>query len=202
MIRYFRIVKRKEIGDTHLSPMTYKKLKELNYGPEDWKDWSQEYANKVVGQGVPSENNPSTHRQSQTLPRITNARKQRDLIQSKIPKDVNGTYDYYTGKPVDFSGKRRYQFSFQTTSGEDKTSDRYLTDEQYDDIINSIFNDINSKPYVGVFAGCPEISFACKSFKTAVEYATKYNQYSIWNWKIGAEYIIDMYDSKYNKIKE
>lgn len=37
-----------EIEDDRLSPMTYVKLKELGYSSDDWEDWTQEYANKVV----------------------------------------------------------------------------------------------------------------------------------------------------------
>ena len=39
-----------EIKDDRLSPMTYKKLKELGYGREDWKNLTQEQANKIVQQ--------------------------------------------------------------------------------------------------------------------------------------------------------
>lgn len=34
--------------DERLSPMTYKKLKELGYSSDDWKNWSQEEANKKI----------------------------------------------------------------------------------------------------------------------------------------------------------
>ena len=41
--------------DDRLSPMTYKKLKELGYGHEQWKDLSQEEANKIVQKSESSE---------------------------------------------------------------------------------------------------------------------------------------------------
>jgi hypothetical protein len=34
--------------DDRLSPMTYKKLQEFGYGPDDWKDLTQEKANEIV----------------------------------------------------------------------------------------------------------------------------------------------------------
>ena len=39
-------------NDERLSPMTYKKLKELGYSSEDWHDWSQEHANEIVRRGI------------------------------------------------------------------------------------------------------------------------------------------------------
>lgn len=42
-----------ELNDDRLSPMTYKKLKELGYDHEKWKDLSQEQANKIVQQNKP-----------------------------------------------------------------------------------------------------------------------------------------------------
>jgi len=42
-----------DVEDDRLSPMTYKKLKELGYGHEQWKDLSQEEANKIVQTNSP-----------------------------------------------------------------------------------------------------------------------------------------------------
>lgn len=36
------------IEDEHLSPMTYKKLKEYGYNSNQWKNWTQEQANSVI----------------------------------------------------------------------------------------------------------------------------------------------------------
>lgn len=49
-----------ELNDDRLSPMTYSKLKEMGYTSEDWKDWDQEHANKVVAQGK-QENKKQAH---------------------------------------------------------------------------------------------------------------------------------------------
>lgn len=36
------------VEDERLSPMTYKKLKELGYSHETWKDLTQEKANQII----------------------------------------------------------------------------------------------------------------------------------------------------------
>lgn len=41
----------KELEDDRLSPMTYKKLKEMGYDSEKWKNLTQEQANKIVASG-------------------------------------------------------------------------------------------------------------------------------------------------------
>ena len=45
---------RSSLKDERLSPMTYKKLKELGYNSNTWKDLSQEEANKIVSAGKQS----------------------------------------------------------------------------------------------------------------------------------------------------
>ena len=64
------------VDDERLSPMTYKKLKELGYTHENWKDLSQEQANKIVQKAQSSEGSlvaetagsqtPQNTKQSQT----------------------------------------------------------------------------------------------------------------------------------------
>lgn len=58
-----------DIEDDRLSPMTYRKLKEMGYGHEDWKDLSQEQANKIVQQET---GNPET---SESVEKLKNLRK-------------------------------------------------------------------------------------------------------------------------------
>lgn len=41
----------KTMNDERLSPMTYKKLKELGYSSEDWQKWDQKQANEIVAKG-------------------------------------------------------------------------------------------------------------------------------------------------------
>ena len=50
----------KPIEDDRLSPMTYKKLKEMGYNSDKWKNLTQEEANKIVSEGKQSESTKST----------------------------------------------------------------------------------------------------------------------------------------------
>lgn len=43
-----------EVWDERLSPMTYKKLKEMGYTSEKWKNLTQEQANKIIHSDTPS----------------------------------------------------------------------------------------------------------------------------------------------------
>lgn len=47
----------KKLKDERLSPMTYKKLKELGVKPEQWKKWTQEEANKFIASRSKKEEN-------------------------------------------------------------------------------------------------------------------------------------------------
>lgn len=51
-MRYFKVKDNiiQEVTDVRLAPMTYKKLKEYGYSSDDWADWTQEQANKIVAQ--------------------------------------------------------------------------------------------------------------------------------------------------------
>lgn len=64
MKKYFRVrdSKLEEINDDRLSPMTYKKLKELGYGHEQWKNLTQEQANKIVEKNTESNDKPSSNK--------------------------------------------------------------------------------------------------------------------------------------------
>lgn len=53
------------INDDRLSPMTYKKLKELGYNSNDWKNWTQEQANAVVEKGENKKNKQTQTNQTQ-----------------------------------------------------------------------------------------------------------------------------------------
>ena len=56
-----------ELNDDRLSPMTYKKLKELGYGPNDWKNLTQEKANEIVASHAQGGTNGATKQaQAQT----------------------------------------------------------------------------------------------------------------------------------------
>lgn len=120
---------------------------------------------------------------------IKGARAIRDAAYKKIMDTVGGnctcTLD---GEQVNF--KSGYQVAFQTVTSEKKDSKLYLTDSEYDKLVNDLRNETGSEPFVGVF-GSPEISFRCRSMKQAMQIAKRYNQLSVWDW--GAE------DEKENK---
>ena len=54
--------------DERLSPMTYKKLKEKGYSQEDWKNLTQEQANKIVQEGQESTSKTSNSAQQVAQP--------------------------------------------------------------------------------------------------------------------------------------
>lgn len=78
-----------------------------------------------------------------------------------------------------------WQVSFQTTNGEGfnkRSKDgKFVSDEDYDRIVDELSEETHSKPYLGVFGDIPEISFRCKTYKQAMEIAKRFNQVSIAN---------------------
>ena len=75
-----------ELNDDRLSPMTYSKLKEMGYTSEDWKDWDQEHANKVVAEGIQSstQNKESESENSQTSATETTAKPTNKQISEQL----------------------------------------------------------------------------------------------------------------------
>lgn len=130
---------------------------------------------------------------------IKGARQLRDDVCKKILNDIgeDGTYTL-DGKPVSF--KSGYQVSFQTTGGEDKNSPTYMSDDEYDRLVDEMRKATGSEPFLGIF-GEPEISFRCSSMKQAQELAIKYNQHSVYNWKSGSLWINPTLDKSTNNIR-
>ena len=56
----------KEIRDERLSPMTYRKLKEYGYNHNQWKNLSQEQANKIVAQHEQKNKNTQSKKSENT----------------------------------------------------------------------------------------------------------------------------------------
>lgn len=115
-----------------------------------------------------------------------------------------GTYDYATGKPKDYSNG--YSVSFHQNEPDDKgnwKSDygRY-SESEYDDNAKQLVEETNGELNIGYFSGTPEVSVWVKDFRTAVKMAKKYNQNSIWNWKKGKVWINPDYDPKKNPMKQ
>ena len=77
-----------------------------------------------------------------------------------------------------------YEFStgYQVTFSQ--IGDAY-TDDEYEFLV-AMFREMSSDGavYAGKFGGYPEISFHFSNRDLAVKLAKKFNQYSVWNWKI------------------
>ena len=127
-------------------------------------------------------------------------RAKRDSFKEKLKDLPDGTYDFDTGNPIDFSGQKKYQVAFQTTSSEDETSSNYLTNEEYDALVEYFSLETGSKPYLGKFE-VPETSFLCETFEQAMDLAKKFNQKSIWSWEIMDEIQNPDYDQTQNFVK-
>lgn len=108
-------------------------------------------------------------------------RKQLDLIRGK----GDGTYDR-KGNPIEHDSG--YQASFFTT-------DSQYSDSELERLVAEGEAASGSDYNVGNF-GDPEISFNFKSKKEALDYAKKYNQFSIWDWKSGQEIENPDYDPR------
>lgn len=92
-------------------------------------------------------------------------------------KYEDGTYDIKTKKAKEFPNG--YQATF-CQIGDD------YSDKDYAGKVNEclkISSDGNT--YAGKFGGTPEISFHCKDKQQAIDYASKNNQVSIWDWENG-----------------
>ena len=85
-----------ELNDDRLSPMTYKKLQEFGYGPDDWKDLTQEKANEIVkshmqqnstNNSKPSENTNKTNAQNTQDKPARRAKARIELPKTKDEKE-------------------------------------------------------------------------------------------------------------------
>lgn len=54
--------------------------------------------------------------------------------------------------------------------------------------------------YIGYF-GNPEISFNCKNYQQAKKYCVAHNQYSLYDAKMGREWVNDVWDEEKNPIR-
>lgn len=99
-------------------------------------------------------------------------------ILHKLASFEDGTYNLETLEAVEFN--KGYQVTFC------QVGDNY-SDDDYDFLV-SMFTEVSSDGivYAGVF-GNPEISFHFANLETAIRYAKKFNQISVWDWKNGCE---------------
>ncbi len=149
--------------------------------------------------------NPTEDLQSMGLPtrhKASGYRAKRDLFSAKLKDKPDGTYDLETGEDVSaqFVGKKLWQVAFQTTSSEKEGNKLYISDEEYDRLVDEVSKETGSKPYLGKFE-VPEISFVCDNFKKAKEIMYRYDQHSIWNWEKGKLYKNKRFNKKTNSVK-
>lgn len=127
-------------------------------------------------------------------------RAKRDAFREKLKDAPDGTYDFETGEAVSFVGQKKWQVSFQTTASEDKNSNEYLTDDEYDSLVDRLSKETGSKPYLGKFEAL-EISFACDTEQQALDIAREFNQMSVWNWERMEELVNPFFDPTNNTVK-
>ena len=114
------------------------------------------------------------------------------------PDAEDGTYNLLTGElqnPTD-----GYCLTFHQNLGIGKELDGYDA-ETYAMMTAVTKHELQSDDvYIGFF-GNPEISFNCKDYKHAKRYCVEHNQYSLYDAKMGREWINDLWDEKTNPIR-
>ena len=119
----------------------------------------------------------------------------RDYMSTVLTESPDGTYDLESGEPVDFSGKKFYQVSFQTTQ-----TDTEMSSQEFNKTVEMLKRETKSRVYLGKFDGNVELSFAAKNRKLAMEIAKRFNQHSIWDWKSGDLILNDYFNKDTNII--
>lgn len=113
-----------ELNDDRLSPMTYSKLKEMGYTSEDWKDWDQEHANKVVAQGKKEGNSPKSKKETTRSSRSTGSSQKMSIDEVKNKKWTTEDLKPYQSK----------KFILQSLTGKDS--------KYYEDFYDTLTRDV------------------------------------------------------------
>jgi len=119
-------------------------------------------------------------------------------FQKEHPDAEDGTYNIKTGKlenPTD-----GYCLTFHQNN---KIGDELggYDDETYAMMAAITKHELGSDDvYIGFF-GNPEISFNCKDYQHAKKFCVEHNQYSIYDAKMGREWVNDLWDEETNPIK-
>lgn len=101
----------------------------------------------------------------------------------------DGTYLAETGEPVKYT--YGYQFSFVRPE-----AFKQLSDEKWDLLTDYILEQTGSKEYIGVYNNQAETSFFTDSLEVALNYASQFNQETVFDWeaysknKLWTEYYI------------
>ena len=116
----------------------------------------------------------------------------------------DGTFDFVTGKPKNYSDG--YSVSFHQNepdaNGKYKSDYGRYTEEEYDKNVADMVKESGGELNIGYFAGTPEVSVWVKGIKEAKRLMVKHNQHSIWDWKSGDVILNPHYDPKKNPMKE
>lgn len=88
---------RSSLKDERLSPMTYKKLKELGYNSNTWKDLSQEEANKIVSAGKQPEEKTNNLKEPESTSSTTEKSKPVESTHNE-PSEFNKTHMWVPGR--------------------------------------------------------------------------------------------------------
>ncbi len=127
-----------------------------------------------------------------------NWRSIRDEIAEKVGVDSNMTADLFSGRGKEY--ETGYQVSFQTSSGEDLGDAGYISDDEFDMIVELLIRVTGTLPDLGVY-GAAELSFHVESFDVAMAIASRYNQESIWDWVKKDVIMNEDYDPSTNRIE-
>lgn len=95
----------KPIEDDRLSPMTYKKLKELGYDKNKWQNLTQEQANKIV-QSNGTSNSNSGNKSTSTKP---SRQQQIQSAYNKLKKESEAAFDKFKNKATTLAERDQYE---------------------------------------------------------------------------------------------
>lgn len=117
---------------------------------------------------------------------------------------TDGTYDFETGKPKDYSKGFSVSFHQNEPDKDGKWKSDYgrYTDEDYDKAVENMVKATGGELNIGYFSGTPEVSVWVEDVFKAVKFAIDNNQHSIWDWENGDVLINPYYDPKKNPMKE
>lgn len=124
----------KKLKDERLSPMTYKKLKELGVKPEQWKKWTQEEVNKFIASRSKKEES-SKSKKEETNEKETSNKKEK--TESKLHSSIAEAKEYFSKHNDIFSGP---QFDYDVDdlpSSQSDEADKIL------DTVSSVLEELN-----------------------------------------------------------
>ena len=124
---------KQSVEDERLSPMTYKKLKEMGYTSEKWKNLTQEQANKIIQQG--NKQNSVTKSKNQEQSKMSEKNYPRKVAFKVDPKfKVNKTKDLVPDKRKNvYVPGIGNQYSW---NGTEEFVDMWLHDEDFNEWFN------------------------------------------------------------------